>query len=281
MRRQFGAAAAVAPVLVGILIVALNAPAIDGLPIGVELTNTDVGTVGWIRVADDDGLEPQEFTIEAWVTPLGIAYSGTGDPVGPRIVIKPMESQVGNYLASYSLGLNLDETVAASVAHLLGSSGTTVNSTATVPQGTRAHLAMSFDGTWLRVFVDGQLDTEELASASSIDYGPEDVLIGAANFGAGYLRLFRGVVDDVRIWNYARSASEIAAQMACSLDGTEPGLLAYYSFNAGNLGDDSGHGHAGVADGLVELVTSNDACLPFVADFETGDLSEWSEAVER
>ena len=228
------------------------------------------------RKTSDAGLEPQTFTIEAWVTPLGTAYSGTGDPVGPRIVIKPMESQVGSYLASYSVGLNLDGTVTATVAHQLGSAGTTVNSTATVPEGTRAHLAMSFDGTWLRVFVNGQLDTEEVASGSNIDYGPEDVLIGAANLGSGYLRLFRGVVDDVRIWNYARSANEISAQMACSLEGTEPGLLAYYSFNAGGLGDDSSHGHDGVADGLVELVTSNDACLPFMSGFETGDVTEWS-----
>ena len=56
MRRRIGRATAVAPVLVGILVVASNAAAIDGLPIGVELTNADVGTVGWIRVADDDGV---------------------------------------------------------------------------------------------------------------------------------------------------------------------------------------------------------------------------------
>jgi hypothetical protein len=31
----------------------------------------------------------------------------------------------------------------------------------------------------------------------------------------------------------------------------------------------------------VELVTANDACLPFVADFETGDLSDWSGVVPR
>lgn len=250
--------------------------AIEGIPLGVELTNADIGSVGLIRIADDVGLEPQVFTIEAWVIPKGDAYSPTGSPVGGRVVIKPMEGQVGNYLASYSLGLNLDDTVAAFVAHDLGTSGTYVSSTATAPQDTRTHIAMSFDGTWLRIFVNGQLDTEELAFGGTIDYGAEDVLIGAANLGSGYLRLFRGVVDDVRIWSYARSATEISSQMACSLDGSEPGLLAYYSFNLGDLGDDSGHGHGGVAEGLVELVLSNDACLPFFADFETGDVSQWS-----
>lgn len=259
-----------------ILVASATAGAIDGPPLGIELTNADVGSVGWIRIPDDAGLEPQVFTIEAWVTPRGVAYSGTGSPVGGRVVIKPMEGQVGSHLASYSLGLDLDGTVVAFVAHQFGVVGTVVSSTATVPQDTRAHIAMSFDGTWLSIFVNGQLDVEDLASGGSVDYGPEDVLIGAANLGSGYLRLFRGVVDDVRIWNYARSAAEISSQMACSLEGSEPGLLAYYSFNGGDLGDDSGHGHGGVAEGLVEFVISNDACLPFFANFETGDLSEWS-----
>lgn len=252
--------------------------AMDGLPLGIELTNADAGTVGWVRIPDDAGVEPQVFTIEAWVKPTGVAYSGTGFPIGGRVVIKSMEGQVGNYLASYSLGVNLDGTVAASLAHELGSAGTSVSSTGTAPQGTKTHIAMSFDGTWVRVFVNGQLDTEEPANGSSIDYGPEDVLIGAANLGSGYLRLFRGIVDDVRIWDYARSVAEISSQMACSLDGSEPGLLAYYSFNWGDFGDDSGHGHGGTPEGLVEHVISNDACLPFVATFESGDLSEWSSS---
>jgi hypothetical protein len=70
----------------------------------------------------------------------------------------------------------------------------------------------------------------------------------------------------------------IAADMICSLDGSEPGLLAYYSFNAGDARDDSGHGHNGVADGLVSYVLLNDLCLPFVSGFETGDLSDWSSS---
>ena len=140
-------------------------------------------------------------------------------------------------------------------------------------------MAITFDGTWLRIFINGQLDSEQLAAASNVDYNDSDVLIGAGNYASGYIRAYQGSVDDVRIWNYPRDAGEISAQMACSLTVPQPGLLAYYSFNAGDLRDDSGHGHDGVADGLVEFVTSNDACLPFVSDFETADLSDWTVAV--
>ena len=60
------------------------------------------------------------------------------------------------------------------------------------------------------------------------------------------------------------------------LDGTEPGLIAYYSFNAADCRDDSGNGHDGVEDGSVQCALSNDECLPFVSGMEVGDLSDWS-----
>ena len=61
---------------VGVLLAPQGAGAVDGWPVGVELTNTGSGTRGWVRIADDDGLEPQVFTIEAWIRPLG---GGDGD----------------------------------------------------------------------------------------------------------------------------------------------------------------------------------------------------------
>ena len=44
---------------------------------------------------------------------------------------------------------------------------------------------------------------------------------------------FNGVMDDVRIWNVARTQSEIQANMNTELAGTESGLVAYYPFNQG------------------------------------------------
>lgn len=262
------------------LLLATVASAIDGWPTGVELTNTGSGTRGWVRIADDDGLEPQVFTIEAWVTPVGNGFGGTGDIWGAVIVNKGGEGQYGTWAQSFYLAWTpSNNTICASVTHQWNSTGTVFNSSGTVAMDERAHVAMSFDGVWLRIFINGQLDSEVLTGSSNIAYTDDDILIGAGNFGAGYIRAFQGVVDDVRLWNYARDAAEISAQMACSLDGTESGLLAYYSFNAGDLSDDSGNGHGGVADGLVEFVTSNDACLPFVSDFERADLDDWSAVV--
>lgn len=47
-------------------------------------------------------------------------------------------------------------------------------------------------------------------------------------------------MDEVRIWNIARSSKEIVNGMSCELKGTEQGLQAYYNFNQGiNTGDNN------------------------------------------
>ncbi len=185
-------------------VAALLAPqsvvAIDGLPVGVELTNTDGATLGWVRVADDAGLEPQQFTIEAWVTPLGDGYGMTMDPWGAAVVNKPLEQQGGQCIASYYLCWSPDEgRVATFVTHEFFVDCTGLVSDSTVPVGGRTHIASTFDGVWLRLYINGQFDSEELANAANIDYSDDDVLIGAANFSGGFFRAFQGIVDDVRI----------------------------------------------------------------------------------
>lgn len=52
----------------------------------------------------------------------------------------------------------------------------------------------------------------------------------------GYLSLFRynGAMDDLRIWNVARTHTEINDNMNIELTGSEPGLIGYWKFNEGS-----------------------------------------------
>jgi hypothetical protein len=77
-----------------------------------------------------------------------------------------------------------------------------------------------------------------------------------------------GDIDDVQIWNTARSAAEIGEDMNRQLTGSEPGLAAYYRMSDGagaSLTDDSGHGWTGTlqdggqgvpADGPITWIPS-------------------------
>jgi hypothetical protein len=258
------------------LCAALVGSAAGAQDIGVELTNNSELTAGWIRVADDDSLEPQTFTIEAWITPKGYGWAGA-----PLLVGKPWEGATANYLLSY--GIIWEPTtgvLAAYVAHDLGVSGSTVQSVGTAPMNESTHVTFTFDGSWLRLYLDGYLDSEAAASSATIDYGTQDVLIGAANFGASttFKRRFQGVIDEVRIWDHARSAETVRYRKDCPLVGDEAGLRAYYSFDASNAVDDSPNGNDGIAEGTVAFVGLDTRCL-FADDFEDGDLSSWSGTV--
>ncbi|MFH1436148.1 MAG: LamG domain-containing protein [Pseudomonadota bacterium] len=67
--------------------------------------------------------------------------------------------------------------------------------------------------------------------------------------GHGYSGwFFKGGIDEVRIWNVARTPAQIAASMFCLLAGSEAGLAAYFRFNEGSgaaFGDSSSSGLSG------------------------------------
>ncbi len=99
----------------------------------------------------------------------------------------------------------------------------------TLTPGSWYHIAGSYDGSEVVLYVNG------MAVASV----PRSGLI-ATNSTALYLgnradaaRAFDGSLDEVRIWDRALSAAEIAANRTIELTGTEPGLVAYYRLNEG------------------------------------------------
>lgn len=89
------------------------------------------------------------------------------------------------------------------------------------------------DGTSIiRLYVDGELRVSRNDAVGPIFQSPEEVKIGA--FGSG--RYFNGQMDDIRIWNVARTQAEIRDNMCLPLQGNEAGLVAYWNMNEGTGG---------------------------------------------
>jgi hypothetical protein len=99
-----------------------------------------------------------------------------------------------------------------SVAFYDGFTGFDVVSNAPTPVGSWQHLVATFAlGGELRLYVDGvrQSDVESLAgSRQVVPPGSDTWRIG--EYGAG-ARLFRGAVDDVRIYNHELTPQDVAA----------------------------------------------------------------------
>ncbi len=95
------------------------------------------------------------------------------------------------------------------------------------------HIAGTYDGTEMRVYVDGKLEATSNNQSGDIQYIDSWLSIGMykdddEDYG------FSGSIDEVRIWNYARSNTEIIMTMNKELTGNEENLVAYYNFNQGN-----------------------------------------------
>ena len=65
---------------------------------------------------------------------------------------------------------------------------------------------------------------------------------------------FKGKMDEVRIWNIARTEAEIQASMNTSLTGNEAGLVGYWNFDDGTAKDLTANGNDGEFKGDAKTI---------------------------
>jgi len=79
------------------------------------------------------------------------------------------------------------------------------------------------------LFVNGAAQTLNQESTTYVFADNDDRKLIAS--GTSESQFFDGRIDDLRIWNVARSSSEILDTMNTLLEGDEPGLVAFYRFD--------------------------------------------------
>ncbi|MBL8725118.1 MAG: LamG domain-containing protein [Planctomycetes bacterium] len=104
-----------------------------------------------------------------------------------------------------------------------------------------AHVAASYDGTALRLFLNGAQVAQGNATGAILDRG------GVFRIGGGDLSVaggetWNGTIDELRVWPFARTAAQIAASMGQDLS-LLPGEASSWHFD-GDLLDASGTNHA-------------------------------------
>lgn len=109
------------------------------------------------------------------------------------------------------------------------------------------HLAATYDGVKMRIYVNGQLAGEQIPDTQGISYeNATGLVLGVDPHGANPSHEFlNGVIDEVRIWNIARQESEIQATMLTTLVGSEIGLIGYWNFDNGTANDFTTNGNHG------------------------------------
>lgn len=113
-------------------------------------------------------------------------------------------------------------------------SGVTVMSTSTA-----YHVAVAWDTSEAKLYINGTLDATS-SSWGTLTGAGDDLAIGKEILAAAGGRYFDGLIDDVRIWNTKRTATEINNNKSIVLAGNESGLLSYWKLD--NNGTDSTSG---------------------------------------
>ena len=145
-------------------------------------------------------------------------------------------------------------------------------SSSIIPLNSWTHISAVADASGVRIYIDGVLDVESTNGiATSIQSNSSASLhIGKdVRFVSDSGRNFQGNIDDVRIWNIARSQSLIDNARSCELNGDETGLVAYYNFNQG---EDAGN-NSTVTSLIDSSTNSNDGVLNNFA--LAGNVSNW------
>jgi hypothetical protein len=90
------------------------------------------------------------------------------------------------------------------------------------------HIAMTWDGTALRTYVNGVLRITTMAAGKMLETTTSPLTMGC---NPPYFGCFNGLFDELRVWNVARSADDIMASYDKALVGNETGLVGYWKFN--------------------------------------------------
>ena len=120
------------------------------------------------------------------------------------------------------------------------------------------HVAVTFDGTNYKLFINGN---EVNNNTDAVGKTPVNTPV---NFIGNE---YNGKMDEVRMWNVARSESEIKADMSKELTGSESSLVAYYPMNINinyelvDLSSNQNHGTIKNVD-IRQKYSSNDCNVP-------------------
>lgn len=157
------------------------------------------------------------MTIELWIKPNQNMGNGKWD----RLVNK-------DWYTGYFFGGKEGATNALAVA-LSGDLNAAVTPNNTIDIGVWQHVGFVFDdpANTIKIYKNGVLISTSTWNGTITGNPNSSLTLSQSS------ETFNGAMDDVRIWNVARTQTEIQTNMNTELADTETGLKAYYPFNQG------------------------------------------------
>jgi hypothetical protein len=186
------------------------------------------------------GLGQDQFTLELWFRRDGTgvtADTGNGGFLGLPLLTKGRgEAEGSNVDMNWFLGIRgTDNVLAADFEDMATGLNHPVIGTTPIVTGQWYHAAATYDGATWRLYLNGELDGEAIANATPRHDSIQHAALGTAINSTGVTSgSFNGVIDEARVWDFARTATEIRSTINIELDVPAPGLVARWGLNEGS-----------------------------------------------
>jgi hypothetical protein len=155
-----------------------------------------------VQIPYAPSLASSNYSVEAWVKPL----AQVSDPISQDVIFGQSYGQCQLAARTGSTGISIAFQFGVSPVTFYG-----VVSTYEIPLGQFTHLAGTWDGSTLRLYINGVLNAQSTPGASPVDSGCPFSIGGFYN-SCGYVgQFFNGLIDEVSYYNRALSGGEVQA----------------------------------------------------------------------
>ncbi len=170
------------------------------------------GSSDYVIVNNNFIVDPASLTISAWFKKIGEGSSYE------CVLHKSSTSSIGN--SEYWLGVDSNDYLTATIGANTGVGWAAGQTTIKATLGTWYYLAASWDGSVVKVYIDGKYIKQY--SLTSYDSLTTPTRFGASSDGTTYQ--FNGLIDEVRIYKETLSSAQIKKLYAVGV--RKHGLLA-------------------------------------------------------